>query len=495
MNRLEQLIAFVSPTMALERERARQITSHIRSFDAAKKGRRTASWLASGTSANAEIYAASSILRNRSRELTRNNPFVKRAVQSISNNTIGVGIRVKVISKNKRERERLQKTWTDWSDKTECDFEDRLNFGGIQKLVFRAVIESGDCLILKRRNKDKKVPLELQVLEIDYLDISKNSLTANSGGDYSFMGIEFNGKGKRIGYWLFDRHPNDVNTIGNTISRLVPASDVIHVYELLRAGQQLGVPFGVSAFLRVRDMDEYNDAQVVRQKIAACYTVNITREGAGTVLDASSTSELERVEPGMINVLNPGETIAFGTPPSVEGFGEFSRAIMQGVAAGFGLTYETLTGDLSNVNFSSGRMGWIEMHRNIEDWQWNVIIPQLCDPVWKWFVEAAELVGVTSVSSTAEWTPPRRQMIDPAKEIKGINAQIRNGLISWNDAVREQGYDPEEVLLEIAATNKALDEAKIILDCDPRKGKGEAPDGRGRPATDAENLNDNVDKK
>ena len=86
-------------------------------------------------------------------------------------------------------------------------------------------------------------------------------------------------------------------------------------------------------------------------------------------------------------------------------------------------------------------------------------------------------------------------MIDPAKEIKGINAQIRNGLISWNDAVREQGYDPEEVLLEIAATNKALDEAKIILDCDPRKGKGEAPDGRGRPATDAENLNDNVDKK
>jgi lambda family phage portal protein len=493
MNALEKVIEFISPAYALERERARKHVQMLRGYDAAKKGRRTNGWNASGQSANAEVYQAAAILRNRSRELCRNNPYVKRAVQSIANNTIGTGIRAKITGRSKAA---LHKAWIEWADKSVCDFNGIHNFYGLQKLVMRTVIEAGDCLIIRRRNSDNRVPIELQVVEIEYLDTNKNSTITNSDGSFTFMGIEFDRRGKRKGYWIYDKHPNEVFTYGIGVSKFVPASDVIHVFEQLRAGQMLGVPFGVSSFLRVRDMDEYNDAQVVRQKIAACYSVFITTNNAGTVADTQAkVDEIERIEPGMISVLNGGEQVSFGTPPSVENFAEFSRTIMQGVAAGFGTTYENLTGDLNNVNFSSGRMGWIEHHRNIEDWQWNLIIPQFCDKVAEWFMDAAQLAGVGSGNGVFEWTPPRREMIDPVKEGKALMQLVRGGFMSLRDAIREQGYDPEEVFAEIAQTNKELDALGIILDSDPRHGRGEGVDGRGRPSTDAENIEDNVDKK
>lgn len=492
MNRFEQIIKLVAPQYALRREQARRA---LRAYDAASKGtRRTSSWSTSGSSQNAEAYAAAQTLRDRSRELTRNNPFVKRAVQSISNNVVGTGIRAKINSKNKRQKEKVYQDFTNWFDTTKCDHDGFKNGYGIQKMVVRAVVESGDCLIVKHWDKSRKIPLRLQVLEIDYLDHTKNSLvlgTGNQDGSYDFMGIRFNQKGDRIGYWLFDKHPGDPMNVGSLSSKLVPADSVIHVFEQSRPGQQIGVPFGVSAFMRVRDMDEYQDAQVVKQKVAACYSVQITSPTDGPATSAEE-EEFSRVEPGMVYRLAPGEDVKFGQPPSVENFGEFSRTILQSVAAGFGTTYENLTGDLNNVNFSSGRMGWIEHHRNIEDWQYNLLIPQFCQKIWDWFIEAYELRSGT-VNVTAEWVPPRREMIDPAKEIKAIGEAMRNGLISPPDAIREQGYDPEKVVEEIKDWNEMIDKAGVVLESDPRQGIKPKGTGAGRPATSGENTDDNED--
>lgn len=488
LNFFERAIFAISPQLALKRELAR---FSLRSFDAASQGRRTSSWTSSGKSANTEVYGAQRILRERSRELSRNNPYVKRAIQSITNNVVGTGVRAKLTSKNVRQKDKVHSEWKAWFDSTECDHDGRKTGYGIQKMVIRAVASDGDCLIIRKRDKSARIPIKLQVLEIDYLDVNKNSYQVTTDGSFDFMGIRFNSKGRRIGYWLYDKHPGDLMNVGSAVSTLISADSVIHVYEQLRAGQQMGVPFGVSGFMRARDMDEYNDAQVVKQKLAACSVMVVTTPSD---LPDEDVEEFERMEPGAIMKMKPGEEVTFGSPPSVENIAEFSRIMMQGVAAGFGTTYENLTGDLNNVNFSSGRMGWIEHHRNIEDWQWELLIPQFCQPMWKWFADAAELVGISVGSVTAEWTPPRREMIDPSKEIKGIVAGMRAGLISPTDAIREQGFDPEDVLMEIVEWNKKLDENKVILDSDPRQGKAEGT-GAGRPTETGANSNDNVDKK
>jgi lambda family phage portal protein len=229
--------------------------------------------------------------------------------------------------------------------------------------------------------------------------------------------------------------------------------------------------------LRLKDFDDYEDAELVRQKIAACFAVFVEDADPSSAPGGGGSSEtLERVEPGIIEHLPPGKRMTFASPPVTQNYDNYSRKILQAIAAGYGITYEAMTGDLSNVNFSSGRMGWLEMHRQIEDWQHNMIIPMLCDRVWGWFSEASAIAtGLSAGDMTVTWTPPRRMMIDPVKETQAIKEQVRNGLMSWPEAVREQGYEPDQVLTEIAEWNSKFDEAEIVLDCDPRKTMGTKP--------------------
>ncbi len=105
-------------------------------------------------------------------------------------------------------------------------------------------------------------------------------------------------------------------------------------------------------------------------------------------------------------------------------------------------------------------MGWIEAQRQFEDWQYNLFIPMFCDGVWEWFLESLKISGKIKDETeiSVSWTPPRREMIDPVKEGKGIESALKTGLTSWSEAVREQGYEPDDLLAQMA-TDKAKLEA------------------------------------
>jgi len=203
--------------------------------------------------------------------------------------------------------------------------------------------------------------------------------------------------------------------------------------------------------MRMRDFDDYEDAQLMQQKIAACFAAFVTKDGES--VDANADSEYEqseRVEPGIIERLRPGEDVSFANPPTVTGQDTFKKSVLQAIAVGMGLSYEELTGDLSNVNFSSGRMGWLAMHRNIYEWQHRILINQLCEPVYSWFITvlaASEVISDTGV--VVEWTVPKREMIDPVKEMTGLKIMIENNLASWQDVIRSLGGDPDVVFEQI----------------------------------------------
>jgi len=469
MNFLDQAILFFSPSTAMRREQSRRAIEIMskRRYEGAAAGRRTDNWQARGTSANAEISLELAKLRDRSRDMVRNNGYAKRAVNVIKNNVVGAGIRPAITNaKSKTKNEKAKRAWKQWAETTDCDYGGQMTFYGIQKMAMSAVAESGECLILKRRVKNTRsgIPIRLQIIEADYLDTSKTYML-DSGG-FIMSGVEYGADGQRAAYWMYDRHPGEQIGMG-TASKRVNAEDVLHIYEILRPGQVRGVPMGVAAFLRLKDFDDYEDAQLMRQKIAACYSVFIT--GDPGELSTVQREEAERIEPGIIEYLPPGKQVSFSSPPPAEGFGEYSRKVLQGIAAAYGITYEALTNDLSNVNFSSGRMGWIEMSRNIDDWQQNIVIPMLCNPVFNWFLDAAAIAGRGGSSVDVSWTTPRREMINPAQEVPAIINAIRGGLMSQSEALRQAGKDPQEVMDEMKADNDMMDKLGLILDSDPRK--------------------------
>ncbi len=483
-NLLDKAIEVFSPKAGVKRAGYRKVLEiQERQFDAAAKGRRTKDWKSSGSSSNMEIHTALQMLRNRSRAMVRNNGNAKNAIRLIPNNVVGTGIlpTPKYTGTNKAKiNKTIKEVWNKWADKITVDYDCQLNYYGTQHLCMKAIAESGECLVRRiNAGSDNYLPLELQVLEGDFIDTYKHDNSWTTEGERNYYGIRFNKKGKRIGYWIYTSHPVEY---GQLESVLIPASEIIHMYEVERPGQIRGIPFSSASMLRMKDLDDYEDAELVRQKIAACFTVFITEDTDGDAQgnNTGDADNLERVEPGIIEHLTPGKSVTFAQPPITNGYGEYTKSVNRSIAAGIGITYEGMTGDLSNVNFSSGRMGWLEFQRNVNHWQWNIVIPKFCEVTWGWFLQAAALKGLipADLDAAATWTPPRREMIDPVKETKAMVDAIRGGLNSWHNTVKELGFNPEEIMEELKAetalfkTNGLAPESNPVFDkpaAGPRK--------------------------
>jgi len=469
---LDRAIGVVSPSAELKRVRSRAAVQLLaRSYEGASKGgRRTANWTSPTTDSNAALAGSLATLRARSRDLVRNNPWADRAVEILGANAVGNGI-IPQADRASPNFKTVENLWIDWGDQVICDADERFDFYGLQNLVMRTVVESGACLVRRRRrraNDNLPIPMQLQVLEPDFLDKTRDTLIGNNGNRI-IEGIEFDKRGRRVAYWLYREHPGSNLSWSTHTSVRVPAEDILHVYNVLRPGQVDGVPWGSPCIIRMRDLDEYEDAHLLRQKIAACFTAFVHDSNLDDLSnDENEQDRIDRVEPGMIEYLSPGKSVTFGDPPAVQGYKEHTSVSLQSIAAGFGITYEALTGDYSNVNFSSGRMGWLEFHRNIGQWQNLMLIPHLCKRTWQWFNEAAVVSGRIREPARAKWTPPRREMIDPVKETEAIKRQIRNGLLSPQEAIRMFGMDVDDVLKEYIEFNKKIDDAGLKFDSDPR---------------------------
>lgn len=70
------------------------------------------------------------------------------------------------------------------------------------------------------------------------------------------------------------------------------------------------------------------------------------------------------------------------------------------------------------------------------------------------------------------WSPPKFEWVDPYKDIIAQVLAIRAGILTWQQVVAATGRNPADVLAEIKAWMQLLDEAGVVLDCDPRKTTG-----------------------
>ena len=389
-NWIDTTLSFLSPTLGARRARARHLEkiykdAGARSYEGATTSRRTDGWRSPSTSANAENQNAIRSLRDRSRDLVRNNPYATRAISGIETNTVGTGIIAKISQINGKAKNDLVSAWKQWAETLECDADGLLDFYGLQSLAMRTIAESGEVLIRRRRrlaSDGLTVPIQLQILEPDFIDSIK-TMSLDNGGKI-IQGVEFDALGRRVAYWLYPSHPGDTGITGLNLSfrsNRIPAEDILHLFRIDRAGQVRGISWAAPIILRLRDFDDYEDAQLVRQKIAACFAAFVGDIEAPTDAIQNANTLGDKIEPGAIENLPPGKSISFPNPPQVTGYGEFASITLHAVATGYGVPYELLTQDFSQVNFSSARMAWLEFNRNINKWRWQLVVPRMCNPV------------------------------------------------------------------------------------------------------------------
>lgn len=273
-----------------------------RAYEAADKGRRGKAFrMAKSTSVNSEVSAALVTLRDRSRNMVRNNGWARRAVEAITKHTIGEGIQP-APDADLDTCQRVKRLWSKWANTTACDWYGKTTFYGLQELAMRSIAEGGEVLILRRwvmPDDNNPLPIQLQILEGDQLDHTRNG--SNDMG-YCRLGVQFSKEGRLLGYWIFDYHPGDSYIVTPALaSKFHPKEDVLHAFEVLRPGQVRGLPIGVSAFMKTSDFSDYEDAQLVKQKVAACFAAFVL----GSEDDGGEDGEkgIERLEPGIVEHL------------------------------------------------------------------------------------------------------------------------------------------------------------------------------------------------
>jgi lambda family phage portal protein len=487
-SRLDRLVAWWSPRRALHRQRARFALEMMpdlrqRFYDAARPSRQTYGWLAGFTSANAETFGGLAVLRSRSRELVRNNVHARKAIASLVNNCVGTGILCRAKTGDKALDKRINKLFhKDWAKR--CDSEGHYDFFGLQKLAARSFFEGGEAMVLRRpqpRSAGMSVPLQLQIIEGDYLDHNKN-LVLEDGR--IIQGVETATSGKRRAYWMFRQHPGDAPFIltSGLVPSPVPADRVIHLYEKERPGQMRGVAWMYAAMLKLRELETYEEAELIRKRLEACFAGIVTNPEAIADPSTGDTTvtpgitdlagnKVESLEPGMLYYARGGSNIEFGQPSAVPGYSDYKRAQLHSISAGCLITYELMTGDLSHVNYSSIRAGLLEYRRLMTELQWLTVIPVMLEPLWRDFIDYAVAAGRLPQDTPYDvaWAPPVFEAVDPLKDYTADQIAVRSGLMSMPNAISARGFDPDELVEEQAQFLKVTDALGLVFDTDPRK--------------------------
>ena len=465
-NFIDRVIGFVNPHAGIARHFARQQLA--RAYEAASP-RDTWRPRRAGASANADHRADAQTLRVKARALMQNVPYIWAAMDALAAATVGEGI---VPRPTGTEKDRLGKLLKDWIKV--CDADGRFDLFGMTRAAYLAMEQDGEVLVRKRTRRASDglpVPLQLQLLEIDWLD-SARSGTLN--GNQIVNGIEYDMLGAVSAYYLWDQHPGDIAVArGRAQSQRVPANQIIHLFNPARPGQGRGFSRLGPVIARVRDLQLYEDAELARKNLETRLSVlasgdlnameNPAAMGGAGESQAGGVRDMGELGGGNIFGMPNGMTFTVVEPKVAPGYVEYVKFALHLIASGMGVPYHLLTGDMSVVNYSSARVRIIDFRRAVNQMQWLTLIPKLLVPIYDAFVEHAYLAGlIRTVDKAVDFSPPKWDYVNPEQDVKADLAEIGAGLSSFSEKLRQRGFDPDVVFAELKGDIDKLKDMGIL---------------------------------
>ena len=463
----------------------------IRRFQGAEYNRMVSDWVHSSTTLDAEIKSSLSALRARSRQLHRDNDYVKAALREIVNSVVGLGFTFQYRSKlqrgakmNKALNTQVEEAWKRWTRKDSCDAAGKLSFSEMERLGMLTIAQDGEHyvrMIKGQRFGRSKVPFALQLIPAEQLDENLNMLTPS--GNTVRMGVELDKYQRPIAYYFLPAAPGDViqplEARKNEHLR-VPASEIIPLFVPQGVNQNRGIPWLHATIMRLRHVSGYEEAEVIAARTSACDMGFIESPETETSLNDGKFQgqSVVEFEPGTVRKLLPGEkfTKSSSTRPGNQ-FEPFMRQMLRGVAMGIGATYEAISGDFSQSNYSSSRLSELkarDQYRAIQKW----LAESFHQIVFENWLSMAVLAGEVKIpgyeqndeayKSAARWQPRGFGYVDPEKEVNAYKTAVRAGFMTVSEVIAQTGGDFEDVLEEREHELKLADEAGVMLDTDPR---------------------------
>ena len=502
MNTVDKIISYFNPKAGINRIEARErlkiMNKGYGDHGASVKKKSMKGWQASLGGPKSDIYDNRERLTARSRDLYMGAPIARGAIETMLTNVIGSGLKLKsaidldVLGLDPEVTEglesRIEKEFAIWSD-YKIEQTGLLDFMQVQNLVFLTTLLNGECFIHLTYFETPNNPysLKLNVIEPDRIKTPNEKRNDNSVVE----GVQFDENGRIAGYYILDKHPNDMMT-GQNNTTYIPVYgennqlNIIHLALIERPNLIRGVPFLAPVMESLKQLDRYTDAELVSAVISSMLTVFIETEGdeRASLGELSNIAEEDRIEQdentlelgsGAIVELGPGEKANSLNPsrPNAQ-FDPFMTAIIRQIGSGLGIPYELLVMHFTS-SYSASRAALLEAWKNFRkrrEW----LAKNFCQVVYEEWLREAILLGRIDINnyeedilikkaySNAIWNGPSQGQLDPLKEVKAAVERINNGLSTRTRETAEiSGGDFEQNIRIIARENKILKQKEVNL--------------------------------
>lgn len=457
-------------------------------FAGAKGGNAFSSWIFSSVNVNELLQAEHNVLRNRARDLARNNFLVKGFGNQADVNVLGPH-NIKLQSRVTRANGQLDKTVNDVLEREwkafapVCDTTRKNNLRQLDAQLLRCLWRDGELFIHHRNNWDgNRFRYGFKVLDPALVDDKMNKRLSN--GNIVRMGVELQGMdGVPVAYWVKDSLlPN------NTRSTPIPASEIDHYFIQDEPGQTRGVPWISAAMPNLKHLDGFMEAAVVNARAKALCMGFLESTGDDEAdLDegddiGADNDTIWNMEAGVIRQTPPGRSFKGFDPGFPDAAMEsFVKVVMKAITSSLPGSYASVAGDIENASWSAlrndemrAKSSWcvvqqlyISMPRKAiyERWLRNALLARqirLGNQV-TFGIQDFERLNMPL------WIPPVYPSADELKRQNANKLRLEMGTASRQEIIAEEGKDMEDVdasRLASQESNNQISPSKSMSDAE-----------------------------
>lgn len=465
MNWIDRSIATISPRWAYKRAAWR---SGMSVFDSGGRGRLNSGWNPSASPNEQQKRGERALIRARAQDLEHNSDIVGGILNAFERNVIGTGIMLQAKiphdipgNTSGELNQEIERLWKEFCKPENIDITGTQSMEEMTAMLLRRYNVDGGICAVKVYVKDSDFPFKIQLRSVDEL----NTLTVPGEGKRIVEGIELDDYNRPIAYHF--KKASDGYFQDPSQSIRIPAKDVIFLFEKNDPRQIREISRLATAMNRIKDANQYIEAISIKERVLACMSVFIKKStptgSVGRGVRGASGSEVDysglSLAPGMVGELNPGDEVQTVIPTGqASNTRDFLSTLVRMISAGLGLSYEAVSRDLSQVNYSSARQGLIEDRKLYKKMQ-NMIINRFLRPIYLEFLESMYLKGNINLPRETEikkkytshvWVPPGSTWIDPLKEAKANETALNSNQDTLARICAERGEDWRDVLLQRA---------------------------------------------
>ncbi|MBX4215765.1 phage portal protein, partial [Candidatus Parcubacteria bacterium] len=441
--------------------------ARLRGYKSAASGKNATPFLgASNNSADAEILGDLTTLRNRSRLLNRDDAIATGITGTMTRGVVGTGLRPQACTNDDAKDDAMEAVWSSRADRL-AQADGGMSHGEHQRLVYTKRNEDGGVFL--RPALDETGSLWIETIEADRVRTPAGASPRDPAGRI-VDGVEKDRFGRVVAYWILKKHPGDfpsgaLTKVGQNEAKVSPYS--VQSFDrvdaqfarhdrrgVTRPGQTHGVPLCHAILQDLRDLDLLILASLKKTQVSACLAVFLTSAAESTDLIELTAQDYgyqldQRLEPGMIFRLFPGEKIEQTTPQA--GAPELDRFVFllaRRIGAAVGLSPQAILRAWETLSYSAARTVKIDDRQTFRaeradfagtlTWEWRVVLEM------ELLRGNPELLaaGVTMADlDSVEWIGDEEPWVDPLADAQAIELMLRLGLTTFQGECGKLGHD------------------------------------------------------